>query len=64
VDNFLISLRNKKEAKKNTETMLMVLTQLGWKINWGKFDFVPKQQKTFLKFIIDTTKELTLKVLY
>jgi hypothetical protein len=64
VDNFLICLRNKEEAKKDAEVVLTVLTQLGWKINWGKSDFIPKQQKTFLRFIINITEELTLKVLY
>jgi hypothetical protein len=64
MDDFLICSRSKEEAKKDVEAMLTVLTQLGWKINWGKFNFVPEQQKTFLGFIIDTTKELTLKVLY
>jgi hypothetical protein len=64
VNDFLICLRSKEEAEKDAETVLMVLTQLGWKINWGKSDFVPKQQKTFLEFIINTTKEPTLKVPY
>jgi hypothetical protein len=64
VDDFLICLRSKEEAEKDTEAVLIVLTQLGWKINWGKSDFIPEQQKTFLGFIIDTTEEPTLKVPY
>jgi hypothetical protein len=64
VDDFLICSRSKEEAKKNAEAMLTVLTQLSWKINWGKSDFVSKQQKMFLGFIINTTEEPTLKVPY
>ena len=54
-DDFLISVSS-EDINRSKNNIISTLDSLGWFINYEKSSLVPKSRKSFIGFVIDTTK--------